>query len=152
MRNRGQVTIIVVNGESQTFSGSPNEWITINRSWHDEKVTLRFPMKARVVPVDSHHPNRIAVMFGPLLMVQDARYTLPIRGDETSIVSNLTKVSDRPELKLGTDGSSAQNTDAVHTDINIANGEKVGHFIPFYDVPQRHPYRAYIDMDRKTFF
>lgn len=143
---------IVVSGESRTYSGSPNEWITIDRTWRDDKVTLRFPMKARAVPVDARHPNRIAVMFGPLLMVQDARYTLPIRGDETSIVSNLTKVSDLPELRLGTDGASTYNTKVVRTDINTANGEEVGHFIPFYVVPQRDPYRAYIDMDRKTFF
>jgi DUF1680 family protein len=142
----------VVSGESRTYSGSPNEWITIDRTWRDDKVTLRFPMKARAVPVDARHPNRIAVMFGPLLMVQDARYTLPIRGDETSIVSNLTKVSDLPELRLGTDGASTYNTKVVRTDINTANGEEVGHFIPFYVVPQRDPYRAYIDMDRKTFF
>jgi hypothetical protein len=144
--------VIAVSGESRTFSGSPNEWITINRTWHDDKVTLRFPMKARAVPVDSHHPNRIAVMFGPLLMVQDARYTLPIRGDQTSIVSRLTKVSDRPELKLGTDSSSAQSTNGPRKDIGTANGEEVGRYIPFYVVPERDPYRAYIDMDRKTFF
>jgi hypothetical protein len=104
------------------------------------------------VPVDSRHPNRIAVMFGPLLMVQDARYTLPIRGDETSIVSGLTKVSDLPELKLSTDGLSTYSSNAALTDINTTNGEEVGRFIPFYVVPQRNPYRAYIDMDRKTFF
>jgi DUF1680 family protein len=144
--------VVVVSGESRTFSGPPNEWITINRTWHDDKVTLRFPMKARAVPVDSRHPNRIAVMFGPLLMVQDARYTLPIRGDETGIVSSLTKVSDLPELKLGADGSSTYSTNAALTDINTDNGEEVGRFIPFYVVPQRDPYRTYIDMDRKTFF
>lgn len=143
---------VTVNGESSTFAGMPNQWIVIQRTWHDDKITIRFPMKPRSVPVDFQHPNRIAVMYGPLLMVQDARYTFPIRGDVTAIVSNLTKVSDLPELKLGTVGSSTYHPETVLADINMANGEEVGHFIPFYTVPQRNPYRTYIDMDRKTFF
>jgi uncharacterized protein len=137
---------------SGIFTGAPDSWIAIKRTWHDDKVTVRLPMKPRAVPVDPQHPNRIAVMYGPLLMVQDARYTLPIRGDANSVVSNLVKVTDLPELKLGTVGTSTYDPNAVRADINAANGEDVGHFIPFHAIPERYPYRAYIDMDRNRFF
>jgi uncharacterized protein len=141
-----------VNGEKMNTSARSNEWMPVRRMWHNDKVTVRFPMQPRAVPVDPQHLKRIAVVYGPLLMVQDARYTLPIRGDQSSIVPNLTKISNLPELRLGTEGASNYNPTAVLADINMANGEKIGHFIPFWSVPERNPYRAYIDMDRKTFF
>jgi uncharacterized protein len=143
---------VSTNGERGTFMGLTNQWMTIRRTWHDDKVTVQFPMKPRAVPVDPQHPNRIAMMYGPLLMVQDARYTFPIRGDANTIVPYLTKVSDLPELMLGSVRSFGYDPNAIRADINTANGEEVGHFIPFYAVPQRNPYRAYIDIDRKSFF
>jgi DUF1680 family protein len=143
---------ITINGENSTVSGEPNTWIKIRRTWHNDTLTVQFPMTPRAVPVDPQHPNRIAVMYGPLLMVQDARYTFPIRGVTADIVPNLIRVSDLPELTLSTTASATYNPDAVLVDIHTANGQKVGHFIPFYTVPERNPYRAYIDMDRKTFF
>jgi DUF1680 family protein len=147
--NRAEIS---VNGQKSSAPSVPNQWHSLRRTWHKDKVSVRFPMEPRAVPVDSQHPNRIAVMYGPLLMVQDARYTFPIRGDQASIVPNLTRISKLPELRLGTVGTSNYNPNAVLSDINMANGEQVGHFIPFWNVPERMPYRAYVDMDRKTFF
>ena len=143
---------ISVNGQKSTTSSSSNQWHSLRRTWHKDNVNVRFVMEPRSVPVDRQHPNRIAVMYGPLLMVQDARYTFPIRGDQASIMPNLTKVSKLPELRFGTSGSSNHNPNAVLSDINMANGEGIGPFIPFWSVAERMPYRAYIDMDRKTFF
>jgi DUF1680 family protein len=143
---------ISVNGEKSNAPTTPNQWHNLRRTWHKDKVSVRFVMEPRAVPVDSQHPNRIVVMYGPLLMVQDARYTFPIRGDQASIVPNLAKVSKLPELRFGTSSTSNYNPNAVLSDINLANGEGVGHFIPFWNVQERIPYRAYIDMDRKTFF
>ena len=143
---------ISVNGEKVSRDAAQSQWFTLHRSWHNDKVTIRFPMEPRAVPVDRQHPNRIAVMYGPLFMVQDARYTFPIRGDQATIVPNLSKVSDLPELRLGTAATPTYNPNAVLADINTANGQRVGPFIPFWSVPERNPYRAYIDMDRKTFF
>jgi uncharacterized protein len=143
---------VSVSGDSGLTTGTANEWITVKRTWHNDRMTVRFPMKPRAVPVDSQHPDRIAVMYGPLLMVQDARYTLPIRGDVHGIVSSLEKVSDLPELKVGTAGSTINGRNAVRADITPINDQEPGLFIPFHTVPERNPYRAYTDMDRKTFF
>jgi DUF1680 family protein len=141
---------ISVNGE--TKSGSSDQWLSLHRTWQNDKVTLRLPMRPRAVPVDPQHPNRIAVKYGPLLMVQDARYTFPIRGNQATIVPNLAKVSNLPELRFGMVGTSNYNPGAILGNINMANGEQVGRFIPLWSVPERNPYRTYIDTDRKTFF
>jgi hypothetical protein len=143
---------VKVNDEKVSGTPTSGQWFTLRRSWSKDKITVRFPMEPRPVSVDRQHPNRMAVKYGPLLMVQDARYTFPIHGDQSAIVPNLTKVSNLPELRFGTVGNSSYNPNAVLADINMANGERVGRFIPLWSVPERNPYRTYFDMDRKTFF
>jgi len=144
--------VIAVNGENVHESAESGRWLSIQRTWHADKVTVRFPMLPRAVPVDRQHPHRIAVKYGPLLMVQDARYTFPIRGQQSLILPNLTKVSTLPELHLGATHTPRYNPQAVLSDIGTANGEKVGPFIPLCTIDERIPYRAYVDLDRKTFF
>jgi len=49
----------------------PNTWGTLRRRWQTgDVVTVRFPLHARLVPVDPQHSQRVAVMYGPLMMAQ----------------------------------------------------------------------------------
>ncbi|MES2391118.1 MAG: beta-L-arabinofuranosidase domain-containing protein [Acidobacteriota bacterium] len=141
-----------VNGERSHETASPGQWLRISRSWHADKVILRFPMAPRAVAVDRRHPNRIAVKYGPLLMAQDARYTFPIRGDQASVLSGLSRTSTLPELHMGPVNGAIYNPEAISSDVNMANGEKIGPFVPFYTLRERMPYRIYFDLDRHSFF
>ncbi len=72
---------VMVNGEPFTVKMEPNTWGTLRRRWQTgDVVTVRFPLHARLVPVDPQHPQRVAVMYGPLVMAQDARFSFPLHG------------------------------------------------------------------------
>jgi DUF1680 family protein len=52
--------------------GVAGDWAIIEREWQpNDRVTARFPMELRMVPVDKHHPRRVAIMFGPTVLGQD---------------------------------------------------------------------------------
>jgi hypothetical protein len=62
---------IKVNGKIKSIRQQPGSFITINRTWNSEdKVEIKFPFSLRLemMPDDS---NRIAVMYGPLVMAGD---------------------------------------------------------------------------------
>src|SRR6185295_17320856 len=56
----------------QAIRIDPGHWAAIEREWRDgDEVTLQLPMALRMVPVDRQHPDRAAVMFGPVVLAQD---------------------------------------------------------------------------------
>ena len=45
---------------------------TIEREWQSgDTVTITMPMALRTVPVDRQHPDRAAIMYGPVVLAQD---------------------------------------------------------------------------------
>jgi hypothetical protein len=37
-------------------------------------VDIRIPMKLRAEPVDKEHPNRVSILYGPVVLVEDLRF------------------------------------------------------------------------------
>jgi len=70
---------------------------------------VRFPMQARLVPVDSHHLNRVAFLYGPLLMAPDARFSFTLHGDAADLAARLGRVPDKLQLQLGPDAPARLN-------------------------------------------
>ena len=55
-----------LNDAPFAVDGVAGDWATIEREWQPgDRITARFPMELRMVPVDKHHPRRVAIMFGP---------------------------------------------------------------------------------------
>ena len=152
-----------VNGEPSAGARcAPGEWAAVRRRWQTgDVVTARFPMRARLVAVDAQHPQRVAVMYGPLLMAQDARFSFPLNGETGDLVRRLRRSSgsgnrDALGLELGPraaaarldEGGEKSRTEQAEVD---EGGQKVGGLRPFYTFAEREPYRVYFDLDKPRF-
>jgi len=125
-----------LNGQSVQNQATPNEWAAIERTWAPgDRVTLTLPSRLRVEAVDRQHPQRAAVLFGPLLLAQNARYTLPLALNGGDVSTRLI----RQEGLL-----------FVPTETSV-NEQKTGQFTPFYTFGHGDPYRVYFDMDEFRF-
>lgn len=63
----GPKTILMVNGKPQALAGA-GHFTTLTRTWSDDVIELAFDMSQRLEPVDSQHPDRVALMSGPLAL------------------------------------------------------------------------------------
>ena len=44
----------------------------LRREWRSgDRLALTIPMELRAVPVDRQHPDRVAIMYGPITLAQD---------------------------------------------------------------------------------
>jgi uncharacterized protein len=119
---------VKVNGVDQKIACQPASWATIQRTWTTgDRVTIHLPMRFALVPIDAQHPNRVAVMYGPVVLVRDQAPTIQLRGND---ISNwLSPASQPPEFS-----ESAR-----------ANGS----FVPFYSTGLNAPYNMYFDVNEK---
>jgi DUF1680 family protein len=79
---------VSVNGTRVDADARPGSWLTIEREWHDgDAVDLRIPLTMRMEPVDRQHPDRVAVVRGPVVLVlegayHDPNFRLPMRDED----------------------------------------------------------------------
>ena len=144
---------VMVNGQPFAAKTEPNTWATLRRRWQTgDVVMVRFPLRARAVAVDAQHPERVAVMYGPLLMAQDARFSFPLHGDPKAVAARLRRVPDK--LELGPEQVGALNEGGQKSAAETAideGGQRVGNLRPFYTFAEREPYRVYFDLDKPRF-
>jgi hypothetical protein len=108
-------------------------WFTINRTWSTgDVVKLNVPMKPRLSAVDVQHPDRCAVMYGPVVLGQDARYTRPLMLKDHGDLARRFKPADRP-LHFRVDDDVVQNPNT-------------GPFRPMWAFGIRETYRMYHDL------
>ena len=130
---------VKVNGAAASVACTPGTWATISRQWNSgDKVEIRIPLPLRYAPVDKQHPKRVAVMRGPLTMVQNAAFHEPLvwlpEGEE-----ELNK-----RLVPG-DGP------AVFRVVPPSGATIVSTFQPFYAFGESAYYRMYFDLDKLPF-
>jgi uncharacterized protein len=123
-----------VNGSPAGAAAEPGRWITIEREWHPgDRVTVTIPMALRMMPVDRQHPNRAAIMWGPVVLAQDeacCRRPLALERNEDL------------ERRLVRDES------ALRFRITDVMPERHARFLqPFYTFPAFWPYWVYFDLD-----
>ena len=62
--------IVAVNGERVAVVAKPGEFAAIRREWKNgDRVRLELPMSLRLEAVDTQHPNLVALMRGPLVLI-----------------------------------------------------------------------------------
>jgi len=116
---------ISVNGSHLEAAARPGTWAEIRRTWKaGDRVEVQIPMQPRAVPVDQQHPNRVAIVSGPVVLVQRAQPILP-----DGAVTNAIRAS-RGDKSL---------TFSIP-------GQAVGDFVPFYRVAAGEPYNMYFDV------
>jgi hypothetical protein len=115
----------------------PGTWTTIKRTWRSgDRVSIQFPMRLRLAPIDPQHPNRSALMYGPVVLVQDGRYTRqPNLNGNGSDLAKKTIRTDKPlEFKVVDDLPPSPFMPST------------GAIMPFYRIAAGVPYRMYLDL------
>lgn len=114
-----------INNTKQGVAYAPGTWATLRRTWKmGDRVTIRLPMQLTLVPIDKQHPNRIAVMRGPVVLVRDQNPHLILK--KADLASNLV-----PEAK-------PLNFRLTNQPNEI--------FVPFYQMGYQQPYSMYFDI------
>ena len=116
---------VKVNDSELNLAGRPGTWATIDRTWkRGDRVTIRIPMELVLKPIDAQHPNRVAAVYGPVVLVQDG---------ETIVARNRTDPSKWMTPKGGPlEFQSEQGSTTT--------------FLPFYRVGHGTSYRMYYDL------
>src|SRR5579871_611392 len=110
-----------VNGQKQNVSCAPGSWATLDRKWSaGDKVAVELPMELTYAPIDEQHPKRVALTYGPTVLV-------------------------KPKRKLSSDliSSFAQNRQANTCRLRPSTDDE---FVPFYSMGFHEPYEMYFDL------
>jgi hypothetical protein len=61
---------ITVNGKALSIDARPGSFAAIRRRWQtNDAIQIQFPFALRMEPIDAEHPNTVALMWGPLMLV-----------------------------------------------------------------------------------
>ena len=122
---------VQVNGVDQRVNARPGEWAALDRTWQNgDNVEIRIPLKLRRVPVDRQHPDRVAIMHGPVVLAQEAQHDpLPaIPKSDEALVQYFKPAENRPGVFFAQDDLPAR-----------------GAFKPFYTFGEGDRYHIYFD-------
>jgi DUF1680 family protein len=127
---------IKVNGADANVTCKPGEWAVVSRSWQKgDRVEIRIPLHFRMEPVDRQHPDRVAIVRGPVVFALDYNYHDP--------AFELPKSEADLERWLVADDAPAVFR------VKRPDGKPVRlKFRPFYAFAEQFPYLMYFD--RKT--
>jgi DUF1680 family protein len=131
---------ILINGETQKVEGEPGSYVAVERKWKDGdriEVGLPFSLRLEAMPDD---PNRVAVMYGPLVLAgdlgpvndpnrKDPMYVPVLMTQERDPAKWLEPVEDKPNTFTMVDIGYPRNVDLK----------------PFYLIHDRR-YTVYWDM------
>jgi DUF1680 family protein len=107
--------VVMVNGERFTGSVQAGTFAALRRSWKDgDRVEIELPMPLRLEPVDVNHPNLVALMRGPVVLMAvaeaqpmfDAKSLLLAKdmrndaGDWMAIATDGSRVTMRPFMSI----------------------------------------------------
>jgi DUF1680 family protein len=124
---------VTVNDERVTVSAQPNMWATIERDWQPrDTVVVRVPMTLRMVPIDPQHPQRVAILYGPLVLAQDeacCRRPLALMHGE-ALASRLVREGPEPRFRM----------------TNTEPERHLRYLQPLHTLPAFWPYWVYFDL------
>jgi DUF1680 family protein len=124
---------IALNGVSLEVSVTPGRWASIDRLWQDgDQVDIKIPLQLRGLPVDRQHPDRVAVLYGPVVLAQDeacCRRPLSL-APQTELATRLVKEGPTPRFRI----------------LNTVPERHTRYLIPLYSLPPYWPYWVYFDL------
>jgi DUF1680 family protein len=107
--------VVMVNGRTVTTQVEPGSFAALHNTWKDgDRIQVELPMPLRLEMVDANHPNLVALVQGPLVLmaIADSRPTFDRqallraraanneRGDWTAISASGGDVAMRPFMKI----------------------------------------------------
>ena len=135
---------VKVNGAAVNVDFKPGTWATLARTWQSgDRVDVRIPLRLRMQPVDRQHPDRVAVVRGPVVLALDFDYHEPTfelpNNDEE--LNKWLVAEDHPPVS----SFSAPNVPGMFR-VERPDGRSVRlRFRPFYAYEEGYPYLMYID-------
>jgi hypothetical protein len=127
---------IELNGMRLDSACTPGEWATVARVWQPSDVlVVRLTATLRALPVDAFHPNRVAMAFGPVVLAQDVDWAAPFNAPVPWQMLDW-------DTHLKRSGSDLVFEPVAPGTHRMAPGP----LRPFYDVPERRPYRIYHEL------
>jgi DUF1680 family protein len=116
---------VKVNDSELNIAARPGTWASIDRTWKPgDRVTIRIPMELVLKPIDAQHPNRVAAVYGPVVLVQER---------ETIVAPNASD----PSKWITPEGGSLEFQ---------SKQESTATVLPFYRVGHGTSYRMYHDL------
>jgi DUF1680 family protein len=128
---------VEVNRVKLEVPARPGTWAAVHRSWNPgDRLTIRIPMRPVFVPIDKQHPHRVALMYGPVVLVQDGRWSrgLSKAPSDPDLSKWMVRMGKRLEFRVA---EQPRETFALAW----------GTFMPFYRAGEGIPYRMYHDLE-----
>jgi DUF1680 family protein len=125
---------IAVNGQPASAAAVPGTWARLERAWQtNDEITVCLPMALRALAVDRQHPDRVAIVYGPVVLAQDEACCR------------------RPfALERGERLESRLICDSVPLRFTVVDGAPERHqrwLEPLYRLPGFWPYWVYFDLN-----
>jgi uncharacterized protein len=113
--------------------------VSVDRDWRSgDVVVITLPMALREVPVDRQHPDRAAIMYGPVVLAQDeacCRRPFAIAA-ATALVTRLIREGDGLRFRI----------------TNTVPERHTRYLQPLYLVPSFWPYWIYFDLTTRPLY
>ena len=140
-----------VNGAAVSLDADTKGWAGIRRTWTSgDVIEVKIPLTLRMEPVDAQHPDRVAVVRGPVVLVlegayHDPNFRLPMKNEDlaTWLVPETGST-----LANGIWSTGLPIEPDPVTIFRVALPDKSPvrlRFRPFYEVGENYPYFMYFD-------
>jgi len=121
-----------LNGSPYNLGVHPGTWAAIRRVWQPgDWLEITIPLRFRRAPIDQWHPNRVALVRGPVVYAQQVVHKeMPIIPPDDDKLNKWLVPTDDPTV------------------FKYANQEEVSqrdNFMPYYRYPEVTSYRMYFD-------
>jgi uncharacterized protein len=140
---------VTVNGARAGVETQPGSWATIDRTWTaGDVVDVTIPLTLRMEPVNAFHPDRVAVVRGPVVLVlegayHDPNFHLPLRDEDLAT----WLVAEPGGVPRGEWATGLPPTEYA-TNFRVEPPDKRPvrlRFRPFYEIMENYPYFMYFD-------
>ena len=121
-----------VNGNIVNVAARPGEWASIQRDWQGgDRIEMTIPLRFRRAPIDRQHPNRVAIVRGPVVYAQQVvhKHLVGIPKDDEALNQWMVASNDPAVFRYAGQEQSSQRDD----------------FMPLYRFTEMATYRMYFD-------
>jgi DUF1680 family protein len=140
---------VAVNGAPARVDATPGTWATIARTWTSgDRVEIRIPLTMRMEAVDAQHPDRVAVVRGPVVFVlegayHDPNFRLPMH-DEALATWLVPEAGSLPRGVWAVGMTEPQYPTILRVEPPDKSAVRL-RFRPFYEMAENYPYFMYFD-------
>jgi DUF1680 family protein len=138
-----------VNGTRAAIDATPGRWASVSREWRsNDRLEITIPLALRMEAVDAQHPDRVALVRGPVVHVlegayHDPNFRLPM--SDADLRTWLVPEPGGPPRGEWATGMPARQW-ATNFRVEPPDGRPARlRFRPFYEIDENYPYFMYFD-------